>query len=609
MQGQQKRRAEELIARAEAELSEKEPDSESKRGPWATEYIGRELEFIRDHMGEAHPRSVAMGKPRLRWWKGQQAMARAIFEHDLTMLVGSRGVGKSHLLRSVIGAYFLTRPSRVIVTATGERQVKDGLMAGARVAIGRSDFADKVKSGTMKIEIDPMHYIIGFSAKNPQAAAGFHADPEVPLDPDADELSEEDIAWLESEAGSSAASSLLLVIDEASGIDPRVYSILRGMKNKASVKIVLALNATLNLDDSHPVLDALRDESGFHRIKVASFSEDDFPDESGVRWDEVYDKPPAYLVSPEEKERARNLLEPNDREFEINWLAKFGTGSSNSLVIPRSALVKGRDLYTLQPDNLAIGPRVGIDLAYGGADACVAVLMLHGQVLACHEWRVSDDSPQAQIEIKDTIIELCIGWGKQVGQMPGSQWDGSPLYGARRLSIDVSGSSGVADILSAANVDCDRVNFGSGPSGDWPQLAKDMRFQNKRCEMAWIARRGLQAGYFQIPHLPEFARLWDQCQWTQFELVLTGGQYLVKLEPKEKVKERHNGQSPDYFDAFVLACRSGQHGPVAATLGAGGVTRLDAPGALEPKHELRVGPDSPAARLRPKRHKPGAGWR
>ena len=235
--------------------------------------------------------------------------------------------------------------------------------------------------------------------------------------------------------------------------------------------------------------------------------------------------------------------------------------------------------------------------------------MMQGCVIATHEWRVSDDSQQVQREIADKIVELCIGWGRQIGQNYPSQWDGRPLYGPRRLSVDDSGSNAVSELLLAKNIDCDRVNFGAGPSGDWGVLVRDMQFLNLRAEMAWVARRGLQEGYFQVPQLPEFAALWDQCQWTQYDLQLKDGIWHVRLEPKEKVKERHNGKSPDYADAFWLACRSGLGSMSAAMIGGPNPQDLTAAKGAEERIELRVGPDTPALPRTGPFWKPGAGWK
>lgn len=502
----------------------------------------------------------------LRWWEGQRAMARAIFEHDAVILVGSRGVGKSHMLRAAIGAFFLTRPSRVIVTATGERQVRL-LMDGANVALARSNLdRSRLTKNQLRIAIDPLHYIIGFSAANPDAARGFHADPQVPLDPDADALSEEDLEFFASYVGEDAASDLLLVIDEASGVDPRIFHVLEGMKNKPNVKIVYSLNATLGVDDDHPVLRALRTESGFYRIKIASIPESVIPDTTGIEYDEVYDDPPDYLVSRKERERAIALATSGtDRALQVNWLAQFATGSTESRVVPRAVLEEALFRYEENLDRLAIGPRIGIDLGFVHDD-CVAVLMHDGIVQDMLRWRPPSDSRQAQVEVATRIAELCVAWGRDIGRFYPADWDGQPIVGSR-LSIDATGLPGVADILYSDGIESERVNFGAGDTHDWPHLSRNTKCLNTRTRMYLNARRGLNEGFFCVPRIDRFRDLWEELPWTLYKVKARGNDGLIwQLEPKEDVIERH-GRSPDAADAFALACRSGGTGIVLGSFG------------------------------------------
>jgi hypothetical protein len=65
---------------------------------------------------------------------------------------------------------------------------------------------------------------------------------------------------------------------------------------------------------------------------------------------------------------------------------------------------------------------------------------------------------------------------------------------------------------------------------------------------------GLSDGLFFVPNEERFRRLRDQLPWTRYDRRHDGNFPVIALESKKEVKKRH-GQSPDYADAFVLACR------------------------------------------------------
>lgn len=83
------------------------------------------------------------------------------------------------------------------------------------------------------------------------------------------------------------------------------------------------------------------------------------------------------------------------------------------------------------------------------------------------------------------------------------------------------------------------IDFGSNPHDK-------VRYKNKRAEMyfdavEWIKRGGA---------LPEDARLLEALTQTNFTFARDSGQMII--EPKESVKTKLNGHSPDEADAFVL---------------------------------------------------------
>ena len=65
-----------------------------------------------------------------------------------------------------------------------------------------------------------------------------------------------------------------------------------------------------------------------------------------------------------------------------------------------------------------------------------------------------------------------------------------------------------------------------------------------------------QEGVFRIrDDEPRFAKVRQQIQWSHFDREGTADGPLIKIEPKDRIRKEHAGTSPDYADAFVLACR------------------------------------------------------
>jgi len=76
---------------------------------------------------------------------------------------------------------------------------------------------------------------------------------------------------------------------------------------------------------------------------------------------------------------------------------------------------------------------------------------------------------------------------------------------------------------------------------------------NMRAEMHWVARRGLQEGVFVIPK--QWRASWQEGTWTRFGRKYDARGPVIFLEPKDKVRARNKGKSPDTWDADILAMR------------------------------------------------------
>ena len=484
-------------------------------------------------------------------WRFQRDLIRAVYRRRRVAVTSSRSTGKTHALGHLVAAFLFQEPSRVLVISPTMRQAQKGVLGEARAAIANATTELPLEvNNASEIRIDERHWCLALPSRDPDAMRGFHASPAVPGDPDADTMSEEDLAWL-AEQGDDDSTRLLVVVDEAAGVSTEAFRVLDGMLTKPNVYFVMTGNPTLGADEDHEYVRAFRDGSHWHRIRVSSLDPDKFPAPSGVVYDSVYHPVPQYLVQSTDIEAALRQYDEDDPILLADWGGTFPSGSTDWNVVPRTALEAA--LGTKRQNLRPIGPRMGVDIGTGNPDMCVASLFVDGEKRQEHRFAPSTDDREGQITIATTILALAEKWGSEVeGTGPGnSTWDGSPIPG-ERISIDDSGLVGVCDILASRGCLVDRVNFARGASGQWRDLVGTQRCVNQRTEMHWVARRGLQEGVFVIPR--QFTRSWSEATWTLYERSWDSKGPVLKLEPKEKVVKRH-GHSPDTFDADILAMR------------------------------------------------------
>ena len=546
-----------------------------------------ELVFCRDVLGNSvpgfDPLKAEKGDHGSTMWQFSRHLVQAVMKHKRVAVTSSRSTSKTYTLGQLVPAFLYSRPSRVIIVAPSMRQVEKGVMSEAKAAIARATRKLHSSSTSAKeIKLDERHWALGLPSRDPDAMRGFHASPTIPSDPDADFMSAADLAWVAEQAEDESVR-MLVVIDEAPGVSSEAFRVLRGMLTKPNVYLVMTGNPFLGADEDHDYVRAFHEGSSFHRMRVSSIPLIEAPAPVGIVYDEAWGHVPQYLVSKKEIDNARNEYEAGDPIFQSDWCGTFPSGSTEFNVVPRAALeaaVSSED-RNLRP----LGPRIGVDIGTGKPDMCVASLFVDGVKRTDYVWAPDADDQEGQVSIATTIQALCEKWGAECAGVArgGSEWDGGVIEGPR-VSIDDSGLVGVCDILASRGLYVDRVNFARGAAGQWRDLMGTQRFLNQRTEMHWAARRGLQEGVFVIPKT--FTRSWNEATWTCFERTFDGKGPLIKLEPKEKVKKRNGGRSPDTFDADLLAMRETSQSPAFSQAGrpvlAGKISQPVRAGRLRP---------------------------
>jgi hypothetical protein len=152
-------------------------------------------------------------------WSKQIEIMESVRDHERTAVRACHGVGKT-ASAAQIALWFLAvhRNSRVITTAPTWAQVEQLLWREIRAAVTRAHVAGKgsvfPRPSATKLEIGEEWFAIGLSTNEPERFQGHHAD------------------------------HILLVVDEASGVDEKIYEAAEGFLTAEGAKMLLIGNPT-----------------------------------------------------------------------------------------------------------------------------------------------------------------------------------------------------------------------------------------------------------------------------------------------------------------------------------------------------------------------------
>lgn len=257
----------------------------------------------------------------------------------------------------------------------------------------------------------------------------------------------------------------------------------------------------------------------------------------GDSWERIqvsaYDVP-EHILSRQWIEDQRIYWGEDSPQYRVRVLGEFPEVGGDYMVFPLADFEGAADLLMENHDGL----HLGVDIARGDADQNAMVLQRDRRVEETWTWHSSDLMATAE-RVADTIERYRIP--------------------ARNVHVDVIGlGAGVVDRLRQAGYLVEGVNFGGKPAGDWrSELGRWVRVKNRRAELFWTARHLIREGKASVP------REYQRTLWAEASRI----QYLpkeeVQIEPKENVRKRLDGRSPDLTDAWVLGfSRAGRSAPL-----------------------------------------------
>ena len=206
----------------------------------------------------------------------------------------------------------------------------------------------------------------------------------------------------------------------------------------------------------------------------------------------------------------------------------------NGAALYAASLVAGATPRIVLPEMR--GPRVGMDVSYGGDDLCVCSAIKDGVLVEQDEWGHETRT--------DISAGRLVGFAQRHGIKREDAW---------RVKVDVAaGGAGVVSECHRLGWAVEAVNFGEGPANDWPDVTADMELRNRRCELHWVAARLIENGDLIIPDDPHDA---DRFRRTKEDLLQPKYRYpnsVFTIEKKDDIKKRIS-RSPDHGDSIIIA--------------------------------------------------------
>lgn len=426
-------------------------------------------------------------------------IANSVRDNRVTRVQAGRGVAKSHTLGCLAAWWFTVLPgSAVFLTGGVYRQVKNAY-AECKKAMRNSPYAlpGRVLDTEVKSDSDEHWRIVSFAAKNADAALGGHAE------------------------------HVLVLADEASGMDPGIAVALEGCLAGPHDRIVWSGNPL----HTSGYFAELAHKPHVHNISISCKSTINYlRGENLIR---------GVATREFVEQMAMSHGEDSDiyRVHVLGLMPREGGNSIFSISSIHDAKVRGENWRAPTDEDDVAADVAGLDLARLGSDKCALLTISAGAVSEVDSWGG---------RTLDYTMDRARAW------LHG--------HGNGRLYVDATSEGTFSDVLGR-EFGPDRVigvNFGGAPvlghTLPKPTIDAPSRplYQNRRAEMWYEAAKWTRTVGLWSPDLPqdvadELER--DLLSAIRVDPAPNGS---MRVERKDAARKRL-GRSPDLGDAYCLA--------------------------------------------------------
>lgn len=434
----------------------------------------------------------------IHWWSAQRQIAESVEQHKRTAVRAAHGVGKSYTAAGLAAWWIDTHPGGLVVSsAPSAHQVHGILWEEIRGMHASLKLAGRVlQNDTWMLGAKQA----GFGRKPPDEAKGSDFDPSV-------------------FQGYHRAGGVLVILDEAGGLPAWLWDAAENITTTDNSRILAIGNP------DNPGSEFARvckpGHAGWQQVKIAAADSPNFTDE---------DVPAASKAALVTRQWAADMLAKwgeGDRHYVSKVLAEF-PGDRSDQVIPTAAL---DECFIAEPRGVSelLPVELGVDVG-GGSD--LTVVRERRGMRAGRRWAIrSNDPEQAAALVIRAVRESGATSVKVDGN--GVGWG---------LVGDVRGRIRRGDAGRDATVHSVMV----GEASSQPKV-----YANLKAELWWvIGREGSQKREWDLSQAEEGAKVREELLMPRY---LEDAKRRILIEPKDDIRARTGGESPDDADALLLA--------------------------------------------------------
>ena len=439
-------------------------------------------------------------------WDKQKQILNAIADKRFVAVRSCNGAGKTFTAAVVILWWLMSYDNAIVITtAPSERQVREILWRELRnLYIPVRDIVGGKLTRT-RLEFSPKRYAYGFSTNTEDRFQGFHS------------------------------GNILVIVDEASGVDEFIYNAISGVTTSRNSKLLLIGNPHGYAGTFYNAFH--KDRKQFETIHISAFDLPAFNDQGiteenikDVEYPEFDDDPDEFdenyeadhyaigLSSPQWALDLFNRQGPQSSVYQTRVLGQFPEEADDTLIPLRDVEAAVKRLAHAPPDT---PPVMGVDVARFGNDKTVIIIRHGPKVIYIDELRKSDI-----VNTTGAVVTAAL------------------KYKVKNIIVDEIGvGAGVLDNLKAdKRFDAAGLNGSNSPSNTEQYL-------NLRAEVFDGLRQRFADGDISIPNDPE---LISQMASLTYKYNARGQ---LQLESKDAIRSSGR-QSPDKADAIALAFTS-----------------------------------------------------
>ena len=436
-------------------------------------------------------------------WDKQKLILNAIANNRSVAVRSCNGAGKTFTAAVTILWWLMSYDNAIVITtAPSERQVREILWRELRNLYMPVRDMIGGKLTRTRLEFGPKRYAYGFSTNTEDRFQGFHS------------------------------GNILVIVDEASGVDEFIFNAIAGVTTSKNSKLLLIGNphgyAGTFYDAFH------KDRKQFATIHISAFdlpafknqgiTEDnikdvEYPDfdDDPDEFDENYE-PDHYAIGLSSPRWALDLFNkqgPQSSVYQTRVLGQFPEEADDTLIPLRDVENAVKRLSEIPPDTK---PVMGVDVARFGNDKTVIIIRQGPRVIYIDELRKSDI-----VNTTGVVVTAAL------------------KYKLQDIIVDEIGvGAGVLDNLKAdKRFNAQGLNGSNKPSNTELYL-------NLRAEVFDGLRQRFADGDVSIPNDPE---LISQLASLTYKYNARGQ---LQLESKDQIRSTGR-QSPDKADAIALA--------------------------------------------------------